>query len=380
MKKIALVRGPNLNKFEMQSYEPLADSFDITAFTSTKHRYEIGDLAFPVVRLLSPAEQGRRLQGLHRLIRKRIGNEDYLLNLGQHLKGFDLVHTAEIYTGYTQQAIWAKKRGGVKKVVATVWENVPFLELSDPTRKPQDNWREIDHFCAVSQRSKEMLMLYGINENRITVITPGIDTDRFRPQPKEKLRKQLSLPPSSRIIFSVGRMVWEKGVASVVIAFKKLTESNPWENLHLVLIGTGPEEDKIKQLLQKLKIEENTTFFLRRPYEGIPLYHAAADFFILPSAPTPIWQEQVGMVFLEAMASGSVVLGGLSGSIPEIIGEGGILVQPADWYGIYQKVQDLLNNPSKMDTLGRKGRQRVEQKYSIKAASEKLRLMYKKVL
>ena len=380
MKKIAIVRGSNLNKFEMQSYEPLVDSFDITAFTSTKHRYEIDNLAFPVTQLLSPAEQLRRLQGLHRFIRRRVGNEDYLMNLGRHLKGFDLVHTAEIYTGYTQQAIRAKERGWVKKVVATIWENVPFLELQDFTRKPQDNWRKIDHFCAVSQRSKEMLMLYGIDEDCITVVTPGVDTDRFRPQSKEKLRGQLSLPTSSRIILSVGRMVWEKGFESVIIAFKKLAESNPRENLHLVLIGTGPEENKIKQLLRELKIEETSTFSPHRPYSEMPLYHAAANFFIIPSASTPIWQEQVGMVYLEAMASGSVVIGGLSGSVSEIIGEAGVLVQPVDWYDIYQKVQDLLNNPSKVNTLQQRGRRWVEQKYSTRVASEKLRLLYKEVL
>src|SRR5258708_4973788 len=123
MKKVALVRGKFLNLYEMQSFAPLTNRFDMTAFSSLFAIHK--RFPFGVVRLLSPMDLPSfpyRMQVLNRLF----VDAHYLYGLEKALDGYDIAHTAETYYGYTQQCLDAKKKGYVKRVVCTVWENIPF--------------------------------------------------------------------------------------------------------------------------------------------------------------------------------------------------------------------------------------------------------------
>ncbi|MCL5411600.1 MAG: glycosyltransferase family 4 protein [Patescibacteria group bacterium] len=379
MEKVAIIRGSNLNKFEMQNYEPLLTDYELVGFTTTKHNYDTSAIKFPVIYLRSLAETGCRFRRVHKLIAKKLGNEDYLFGLEEQLKGFDLVHTAELYTSYTKQALKVKRLGYVKKVVTTVWENIPFLEYRDPSRRLIKDWEEIDHFCVTSERAREMLIFYGVNKDKISVIMPGIDTQHFSTREENSVRKSLKISKDAFVIMSSGRLVWEKGMLNIVLALKKILSIRQNLDAHLVLVGSGPEESLIKLVVKNLNLTKRV-HFLTAPYEKMPNYYAASDVFILPSIPTPIWQEQFGMVFAEAMACGKVVIGGLSGSIPEVIDKAGLLVQPADWYDIYEKLDFVISNPDKMNDLKKKARTRAENNFSNKVVAEKIEKVYKKVL
>src|SRR5437773_10078470 len=115
--KVAIVRGKFLNKYEMQFFEPLARKFDITAFGSLTSYHDA--FVFPTVKLLSPMDIPDFPYKMSILNRMFI-DAHYLVGLEGKLRGFDLVHTAETYFHYTQQCLDAKKKGYVKKVIATV--------------------------------------------------------------------------------------------------------------------------------------------------------------------------------------------------------------------------------------------------------------------
>src|SRR5579859_6371060 len=158
MKKIAIVRGKFLNAYEMQSFEPLAQKYDITAFGSLKPYHQ--DFAFPVVKLPSPMdvpEFPKKMPVVNRLFT----DAHYLYGLEEKLKGFDLVHGAETYFHYTQQALNAKKRGYIKKVIATVLENIPFNNEGIHGRKEfkKRARKELDHIIALTQRTRDALIL-----------------------------------------------------------------------------------------------------------------------------------------------------------------------------------------------------------------------------
>src|SRR3990172_767068 len=98
MKKIAIVRGKFLNRYEMQFFEPLVRYFDITAFGSLTPFHD--RYAFPVVKLASPMDLPDfpyKMPILNRLFT----DAHYLLGLTERLQGFDLVHSAETYFYYT---------------------------------------------------------------------------------------------------------------------------------------------------------------------------------------------------------------------------------------------------------------------------------------
>jgi hypothetical protein len=121
--RIAIVRGKFLNAYEMQFYNPLAKTYELTGFGSLTSYHD--SFSFPVKKLMSPMDIPDfpyRLPILNRLF----SDAHYLYGLEHDLRGFDLVHTAETYFHYTQQCLNAKKMGYVKKVIATVLENIPF--------------------------------------------------------------------------------------------------------------------------------------------------------------------------------------------------------------------------------------------------------------
>jgi hypothetical protein len=168
--KVAVVRGKFLNKYEMQFFEPLADTFDITAFGSLTSFHD--DFRFPVVKLPSPMDLPDfpyKMPVLNRLFI----DAHYLLGLEGKLKGFDLVHTAETYFRYTQQCLNAKKKGYVKRVIATVLENIPFNNEGIAGRRGYKTRarRELDHIIALTNKTKTALLLEGADTKKITVIS-----------------------------------------------------------------------------------------------------------------------------------------------------------------------------------------------------------------
>jgi len=151
MKKIALVRGKFLNAYEMQIFEPLAKKYEIIAFGSSNPYQE--NFAFPVVKLPSPMDLPEFPEKMP-ILNRVFTDAHYLFGLESKLKGFDLVHSAETYFNYTQQALRAKERGYIKKVVATVLENIPFNNEGIRGRKEfKENARKnLDHLVALTKR------------------------------------------------------------------------------------------------------------------------------------------------------------------------------------------------------------------------------------
>src|SRR3990172_12886687 len=157
-KKIAIVRGKFLNRYEMQFFEPLIRDFDITAFGSLTSFHD--RFRFPVVKLPSPMDLPDfpyKMSVLNRLLT----DAHYLVGLEEKLRGFDLVHTAETYFHYTQQCLNAKRKGYVKKVIATVLENIPFNNEGIWGRKAfkKRAREELDHVIALTHKTKEVLLL-----------------------------------------------------------------------------------------------------------------------------------------------------------------------------------------------------------------------------
>ena len=91
-----------------------------------------------------------------------------------------------------------------------------------------------------------------------------------------------------------------------------------------MIAGSGPEKQNIERLVKELKIEQYVKLIGSFPYAEVPALYHMADAFILPSIPVHFWQEQFGMVLIEAMASGLPVISTYSGSIPEVVGDSGM--------------------------------------------------------
>jgi glycosyltransferase involved in cell wall biosynthesis len=379
-KRVAILRGPNLNSWEMQNFAPLADEFELVAFASYGHHFALDSISFPVRRLFSIG-QTLRSRPLRRLYASLAGDYHDLQGLAGVLRGFDIVHTAETAYRFTAQAAEAKRRIPFRLAV-TVWENIPFAVHSRPARANKRLVNEAaDLFLPVSERSKEVLLLEGAPEERIRVLMPGIDLGHFHPTQKdERLLASFGCSPADTVILFVANLFREKGIFDLLFAFSRAhTRLGRPPGLRLLIAGRGRDEDSARTLTRELDLDRQVSFIGWHPYGRMPAIHNCADIFVLPSLPTPLWQEQFGYVLIESMACGKPLISTWTGSIPEVVGDAGILIPPNDFAALSHAMENLATSPEKRKTLGSKSRGRAEQFFDVRATSSRLRQYYQEL-
>jgi starch synthase len=379
-KRVAILRGPNLNSWEMQNFSPLSDEFDIVAFASSNHHFALDRINLEVRKLFSVGQvlRARLLRQLYASVR---GDYHDLQGLSKALNGIDIVHSVETAYRFTAQAALAKRRKRFKLVV-TVWENIPFALHGRAARanKKLVN-KATDLFLPVSERSREVLILEGAPEEHVHVLMPGIDINHFRPMQKdERLLASFGCSPDDIVVLFVANLYREKGIFDLLFAFKRVHErlGRP-AALRLLIAGRGRDGEVARQLRHELGLERQVSFIGFHPYEQMPAIHNCADVFVLPSLPTPLWQEQFGYVLIESMACGMPVISTYSGSIPEVVGDAGILVPPNDFATLGHALEELVANQAKREMLGSRGRKRAEELFDVSMVSNRLRQYYREL-
>ena len=160
--------------------------------------------------------------------------------------------------------------------------------------------RFLNRWCkkivAVSNAVKNSLIEHGIDENRIIVIHNGIDIYKYNKKPNPKIKEDLSIPQDAFIFLTIGRLIPQKGIDVLLKAFAKI-QNNP----HLIIVGSGIEEENLKKLAKELGVESRVSFLGIR--HDIPDVLATSNCFILSSR-----YEGLGIVVLEAMAASKPII------------------------------------------------------------------------
>ncbi len=108
--------------------------------------------------------------------------------------------------------------------------------------------------------------------------------------------------------------------------------------------------------------------------------HRLADIFVLPSIPTPVWQEQFGMVLIESMATGKAIVATHCGAIPEVVANAGIIVPPADAASLAASIKRLLLIPKEREKLGDIARQRAVSLFDYKKVANRIADAYSEII
>jgi len=366
--KIAIVRGKYLNNYEMQSYEPLVTEHEIVGFASKR---PLGrDFSFEVKNLFSLLDLPNfpfKMPILNRIF----VDAHFLVGLEKHLAGFDIVHAAETYFGFSRQCLMAKDRGLVKKLVITCWENISFANEGIWGRRGTKKMiiEEADLFIAVSKKAKRVLELEGAEPKKIIVINPGINIKRFFP--KQRAGRKI------RFLFT-GRLEEEKGVYDILQAIRLLVFDDEIKknNLEFCFYGLGSKKKKIEALEGELGIKKYVKHD-KVSYEKMPGVYQKTDIFWAPSKATKNWQEQWSMVLLEAQASGLPIITTKCGSIEENVGNSCLYVDEGDFYGLYIAAKKLILDEKLRKKLGLLARKRVEMYFDNKKIAKKISRAYK---
>lgn len=175
---------------------------------------------------------------------------------------------------------------------------------------------------------------------------------------------------NKKLLF-IGRLEREKGLEYLIKALKYLKP-----DIGLDIIGKGPEEKRMKELIKKLDIKNNISFIGEIPNKDIQKYYHNSDIVVMPS----IWMEQSGIVGLEALASGTPVIASNIGGINDWLknGENGILVPPRNPVKIAEAVNKMMSKKI-IEKYAERGRKIFEQNFTREKHYNKLIKIYKTI-
>ncbi len=385
--KIGIVWENGVSKWSTQMFEPLMDisDIDISVFIGERNKYDITDVLLKKNFLSHKKEI---LLGLRyfpgsviRLARSPFKRMDFYYNsLNRYLEGYDIVECPDSSRSlYTISSLKQQKQF---KLIVSYVENIPYRQVFDN----KTNYIKhaacgmIDHFIPWCETIKKVLILEGIPEERITTIYTGIDTNLFKSEPKDtELLKRYDLADDVFIISYVGKLVSWKGIHNLAYAAKALLQ-NGYKKFCFLVTGKGAQLENLEKIISEAKVEKHFRFTGFLPYNQVRKLYNLADVFVLPSYPAMTLQEQFGMVLIEAMACSKPVISTTVGSIPEIVGDAGILVPPGDFFKLAQEIAHFMDNANLLTEFGKRGRQRVIEHFDARKNAIRLYEVYNRVL
>lgn len=284
-----------------------------------------------------------------------------------------------IWFGAAMPLAWMSqllKRAGAKQIVAIThghevwWAKLPIFRqiFSHATQS-------ISVLTYLGEFTRQA-MAPVVNKNcYMAQIAPGISIEHFTPGEKSpSLVEELDLQ-GKQVLISVGRLVHRKGQDKLLEALPQVLRSHP--DVVLLFVGIGPRRKKLDQLVRKNELSDYVRFVGRVQYDKLPEYFRLGDLFVMPSRSrlAGLEVEGLGIVYLEASATGIAVLAGKSGGAPDAVlaGKTGEVVDGTDPAQIAEAIIELLDNPSKLKTMGAAGRAWTEQRWSWQIWGERFR-------
>lgn len=190
-------------------------------------------------------------------------------------------------------------------------------------------------------------------------LPPGVDTDRFTPDPaaRAELRARYGLGERP-VVVCLSRLVPRKGQDTLIRALPAIRRRVP--DAVLVIVGGGPYRSALQRQAQAHGVTDQVLFTGGVPGDELPAHHAMADVFAMPcrTRGAGLDVEGLGIVYLEASATGIPVVAGRSGGAPETVrdGETGLVVDGTDISAVTGAVADLLCDPDRAAAMGAAGR------------------------
>ena len=227
---------------------------------------------------------------------------------------------------------------------------------------------------ACSQATARIIENLGIPAEKVVVINPPITFNRFTNNNSvDIIRKKYGLD-GRKCILTVGHLVKRKGHDVVLRALPRVLEEFP--KARYVIIGSGPNENHLKSLVDRMGLNEHVIFVGHVSDNELGSFYSASDIFIMASREIPEEGdiEGFGIVYLEANLFEKPVIAGRSGGIADAVihEETGLLVDPNNEIEVAEAIIRLLSDPLLTRRLGKRGRERVLNKFTVEQAAQKL--------
>ena len=226
---------------------------------------------------------------------------------------------------------------------------------------------KLPRIITVSSCSKRDLLLdFNLDPGRIEVVHNGVDLAQFRP-----LTDVEKIP--GRIMTTTSADVPLKGLQYLLEAVNELQESVP--EINLTVLGKPGKNGPTRRLIRSFGLQSRVRFV-----NGLSTRELCREYARAQMAAVPSLYEGFGLPVAEAMACGLPVVSTSGGALPEVVGEAGILVPPADSQALARGIRQLFEGPLLRRELGEKGRRRMEEQFSWDRSAAKTARVYRDIL
>ncbi|AMQ17781.1 glycosyltransferase family 4 protein [Thermococcus peptonophilus] len=286
------------------------------------------------------------------------------------IQDYDVVHGHHAFTPLSLKAAMAARKLGKGSVVTTHsinYENSSVIRALSKMSYPYYRYHlKCPHrIIAVSKAAREFIKRF--TRVPVRIVPNGVNIKRFDiPVGKEEAKELLNL--NRKVVLYVGRLEPRKGVGTLISAMKEVDAT-------LLVAGSGSMLPVLRNKAKLLGISHRVKFLGTVSYSILPLYYRASDVFVLPSL-----SEAFGIVLLEAMASGTPIVGTKVGGIPEIVDGCGILVPPGNARALSSAINEILNNQNLEKKLGKLGKRRVERVYDWRVVVKSVERVYREAM
>lgn len=240
--------------------------------------------------------------------------------------------------------------------------------------------READAITTICEGLKEDIIARDVAPEKVSVIPNAVDTSRFSAAQKkdQKLLKEFDLAGKIVIGF-IGSFYAYEGIPQLINALKILSRTR--SDIVLLLVGGGPQEDNVKQLIKKESLEDKVILAGRVPHETVQRYYSLVDIFAYPRLPMRLTDLVTPLKPLEAMAQKRLVVASDVGGHKELIEDGktGILFEAGNPKALAKVIDDLINNKKSWETIHDAGREYVENIRNWKNSVENYEIIYQRI-
>jgi phosphatidylinositol alpha-1,6-mannosyltransferase len=269
----------------------------------------------------------------------------------------------------------ALRRAGAARLVATTHgHEVGWAATPGARQLLRRVGAEVDVMTYLGDYTRSRLAaVLGADAAKLQRLTPGVDTEMFRPGLGGEVRRSLGLSDRP-VVVCVSRLMRRKGQDVLVRALPVVQRAVP--DAALLLVGGGPSRSRLESLAVSCDVASSVVFTGSVPWEELPSFYGAGDVFAMPCRTRlgGLDVEGLGMVFLEAAACGLPVVAGDSGGAPDAVldGESGYVVDGDSVPAVAERLVALLAQPQVARRMGERGRTWVGEQWSWNKTVETL--------
>jgi glycosyltransferase involved in cell wall biosynthesis len=284
---------------------------------------------------------------------------------------FDLYRTLKklqpdlVHTNMFSPDLWGRIVAGILKLpVISTEHNINFYEgwLKNSIKRWMKNWSK--EYVACSESIAEYARTIYRITRPMTVIRSGIRLEKFVHVSEAKLVKTYQL-------LILGRLTEQKGHRYALRALANLQETE-WK---LSIVGEGELKKKLQDEVQRLGLEERVTFF--PPTPQVPEFLEKSDVLLIPS----VW-EGLGVVAMEAMSAGRIVVASNVGGLREVIHDqkDGFLCEAKNITAWMERLQWCFTHPKELKGIMKQAQQKAQKEFGAATMAEKYKKIYERVV